>query len=262
MNNATDNEKDDIIPKLTGVLATLICSILVHFICCSICTEINGPLDENFFLSVAPADTLTAEQELTFLEKRCKLILKSILQTVRTISSTFLVYVPANVKPILIEIVAFVKKAIWRKDGNEVFLPQESELPTRSTVESTDGTEVGNKGKIDVLDITQLDVGITRNRSSLEAVQKEGIFVQSLREWRSSQHGIDDDVSSSLYSPKECAICMAKYKHNDDICWSRNDKCVHVYHLSCMMERLMKHNECPMCRRNFLRSGRRCINNK
>lgn len=93
----------------------------------------------------------------------------------------------------------------------------------------------------------------TRKRTSLEDARKEDIFIESLREWRSSRHGIDNDMSSSLYSPSECAICLTKYKDGDDVCWSQNVKCFHAYHSNCIIEWLLKHNECPMCRRNFLK---------
>ena len=48
----------------------------------------------------------------------------------------------------------------------------------------------------------------------------------SFREWRSTHHGIDDSVSvhSSIYNPRSCAICMTKYEHNDEICYSKNEK--------------------------------------
>ena len=88
----------------------------------------------------------------------------------------------------------------------------------------------------------------------LHAVKKQDILVDSFQEWRSTRHGIDDSIQSSIYSPKSCCICMAKYKHGDDICWSQNERCYHAFHLECMLEWLMKHNECPMCRRNYLRS--------
>lgn len=82
--------------------------------------------------------------------------------------------------------------------------------------------------------------------------EKEDIIVDSFREWRSTRHGIDDSIQSSIYSPKSCSICMCRYKEGDEICWSRNEKCYHAFHLVCMLEWLMKHNDCPMCRRNYL----------
>jgi len=99
---------------------------------------------------------------------------------------------------------------------------------------------------------------MNKNDRPSEACKKDDILVDSLHEeLRSAHHNILDDDnsnSSSMYSPKHCAICIQKYKDGDDICWSRNDKCHHVYHLNCMVEWLMRHDDCPMCRQLFLQS--------
>ena len=84
---------------------------------------------------------------------------------------------------------------------------------------------------------------MNKNDRPSEARKKGDILVDSLHEeWRSAHHNIDDDNnsnSSSMYSPKSCAICIQTYKDGDDICWSRNDKCHHAYHLNCMVKWLM-----------------------
>lgn len=80
---------DDANDKLTSLYIIIVVSaifafvVLMHFICCKACTELDETADENFFLRVLSTDSLTAEQERKFLEKRRKLILKSILQKVR-----------------------------------------------------------------------------------------------------------------------------------------------------------------------------------
>jgi len=91
---------------------------------------------------------------------------------------------------------------------------------------------------------------MNKNDRPSEACKKDDILVDSSHEeLRSAHHNILDDT---IYSPKSCAICIQKYKDGDDICWSRNDKCHHVYHLNCMVEWLMRHDDCPMCRQVFL----------
>jgi len=62
----------------------------------------------------------------------------------------------------------------------------------------------------------------------------------------------DRDDGSSLYSPKTCAICLEPYKVGDEICWSKNEKCPHAFHLDCMTEWLMENDDCPLCRENYL----------
>jgi len=68
------------------------------------------------------------------------------------------------------------------------------------------------------------------------------------------EHTEHSNVSGggSLYCPKTCAICLEKYKAGDEICWSKNKYCPHAFHLDCMTEWLMKSDDCPMCRENYL----------
>ncbi len=49
-----------------------------------------------------------------------------------------------------------------------------------------------------------------------------------------------------------CSICMQNYDVGDDICWSMNDTCKHCFHVSCITPWLMKHDDCPLCRENYL----------
>ena len=63
------------------------------------------------------------------------------------------------------------------------------------------------------------------------------------------------DSSATLYSPTSCAICLDSYSIGDEIAWSHNDLCHHAFHLECIVDWLMKHDECPMCRLNYLNLG-------
>ena len=58
----------------------------------------------------------------------------------------------------------------------------------------------------------------------------------------------DDENPSSVPT---CSICLESYKHGDDICTSK-DACKHEFHLLCMMDWLLWHNKCPICRSQFL----------
>lgn len=49
-----------------------------------------------------------------------------------------------------------------------------------------------------------------------------------------------------------CSICLSEYEEGDDICLSPNPQCKHAFHKDCMVEWLMKHNRCPICRNNYL----------
>mmetsp|Transcript_8821 Transcript_8821/g.13339 ORF Transcript_8821/g.13339 Transcript_8821/m.13339 type:complete len:250 (-) Transcript_8821:2634-3383(-) len=235
---STEAPSDDLSAVWTAiiVLILIVTLIFVRFLCCGNCSVGDNPPDDEFYV-MSTNERISPEQQRRYLERRRTLIMKSIVQ----------------------------KKAIRRTDSAEITLPHESELSKRSTV---DRIEEGRNEESLNLDLSASDSSAQSDsdggrqispldgsqQTESEMVQKEDIFVKSFHDHRSTHHGIDDSVSSSLYSPKECAICMSRYKHGDAICWSQNEKCFHAYHLSCMVEWLMKHNECPMCRRNFFRS--------
>ncbi|KAG7370985.1 ring finger domain containing protein [Nitzschia inconspicua] len=48
-----------------------------------------------------------------------------------------------------------------------------------------------------------------------------------------------------------CSICLEDFKHGDEICESRN--CRHKFHMNdCMCRWLLGHDECPICRRDYI----------
>ena len=51
---------------------------------------------------------------------------------------------------------------------------------------------------------------------------------------------------------RQCAICINNFKVGDKICYSRNKQCSHCFHYGCISEWLMKNNECPLCREDFI----------
>jgi Ring finger domain len=73
--------------------------------------------------------------------------------------------------------------------------------------------------------------------------------VSSRRESVSSRHSVDSIEKEGL---EPCAICLEHYEEGDQICWSHNRHCDHVFHQECIVEWLGLHNECPICRQDFL----------
>lgn len=61
--------------------------------------------------------------------------------------------------------------------------------------------------------------------------------------------------SGSLYSPTSCAICIERYSKGDEIAWSFNERCHHAFHLDCILDWLLKHDDCPLCRMDYLNLG-------
>ena len=75
--------------------------------------------------------------------------------------------------------------------------------------------------------------------------------------------------------PLFCAVCLSEYEVNDEISWSSNSECTHVFHRECITqwlvalgkknssmrrfpdspseEKLLNYNlECPCCRQDFI----------
>lgn len=67
-----------------------------------------------------------------------------------------------------------------------------------------------------------------------------------------------DDLEAARDSTREpwiCAICLTPYEIGDEICWSQNPECNHVFHHGCIEHWLYNHEECPMCRSIYISLG-------
>ena len=54
------------------------------------------------------------------------------------------------------------------------------------------------------------------------------------------------------YDDMICPICLETYKGGEEVCQSTNDECPHSFHLDCMMKWLIMHDNCPLCRADYL----------
>ena len=73
----------------------------------------------------------------------------------------------------------------------------------------------------------------------------------------SSTSGIDDidQYHNDALSPKaypSCAICLERFQNGEDICSAQNKDCPHEFHLECLFPWLLKSQDCPCCRRDYL----------
>jgi hypothetical protein len=68
----------------------------------------------------------------------------------------------------------------------------------------------------------------------------------------SIREGLTSRKNTSEESERQCPICICDFEIGDEICYSRNKKCPHMFHHSCMSEWLIKHNVCPLCRVDYL----------
>jgi hypothetical protein len=126
------------------------------------------------------------------------------------------------------------------KSQDELILPHLDDLSNRSKSkalsESDSIVEETEEGMLDKDDIVVESIRTSTHRSIRESMIKQ-----------ESSGNI-----STFYSPKSCPICLERYVNGDEICWSRNEKCHHAYHLQCILEWLLHSNECPLCRVDYL----------
>lgn len=51
-----------------------------------------------------------------------------------------------------------------------------------------------------------------------------------------------------------CPICIMDFENGEEVCSSRNEQCTHMFHEGCIMEWLLRHDDCPCCRQNYFSS--------
>eukprot|EP00978_Attheya_sp_CCMP212_P030751 scaffold114210_cov55-Attheya_sp.AAC.4 len=81
--------------------------------------------------------------------------------------------------------------------------------------------------------------------------------VGSKKEWNTtafdnSNENAQVTGNSDAIIIEPCVICFSDYEEGDHVCWSRNTVCHHVFHRECIAEWLLRHDECPCCRLNYL----------
>lgn len=64
----------------------------------------------------------------------------------------------------------------------------------------------------------------------------------------------DHDDNDDDDGQEKCSICMMDYVDGDEIAWSPNRFCNHIFHKVCITNWLLQHEECPYCRNIFLLS--------
>jgi Ring finger domain len=91
-----------------------------------------------------------------------------------------------------------------------------------------------------VLEEISIDCDDLENHDSTDTSHSSGIVV-------------DPNDTSVHGAVPCCAICLDKFDMGDDISYSMDTtKCHHEYHTLCITEWLMKHPNCPYCRRNYI----------
>jgi len=55
-----------------------------------------------------------------------------------------------------------------------------------------------------------------------------------------------------VFNQSDCGICLMSYEVNDDVCFSKNQDCLHSFHQECIVEWLARNLMCPCCRRSYV----------
>lgn len=63
---------------------------------------------------------------------------------------------------------------------------------------------------------------------------------------------VNENETTTFKRMEPCPICLGEYEEGDILCWSQNSSCQHAFHKECAIEWLMSHEECPLCRQNYL----------
>jgi Ring finger domain len=61
-------------------------------------------------------------------------------------------------------------------------------------------------------------------------------------------HSTTSATSSSIDRPPGCTICLEAFQVGDNVSWSTDPTCGHVFHHSCIREWLLRRVACPCCR--------------
>lgn len=72
------------------------------------------------------------------------------------------------------------------------------------------------------------------------------------------KRNVEDDEESAVpseFDAPSCSICFSEYQPGETICWSRNPDCSHAFHSECMTKWLIKHDDCPHCRQEYLKAA-------
>ncbi|GFH56749.1 hypothetical protein CTEN210_13225 [Chaetoceros tenuissimus] len=137
-------------------------------------------------------------------------------------------------------------------------------------IQSTEHNKASNKVSMSIHEITECSfhssdsgafVEIELNSPTVgeqhqDSKRRRKRFLERSKSIRSSlnisTHKENDEEAPRMQYPKLCSICVEEYREGDDIAWSKNEICSHVYHTDCIVAWLMNHSDCPLCRNDFL----------
>ena len=90
-----------------------------------------------------------------------------------------------------------------------------------------------------------------------DAETKGDILIPKEKTVASAENGGGEGEDSNVWFESEepsCSICLCPFEPAEEICWSSNKRCKHSFHKDCMSEWLQRHEDCPQCRQDYLKS--------
>lgn len=130
-----------------------------------------------------------------------------------------------------------------------------------STLSQRNSSERCKKAKISLSSNSGDDKDEDENEDEDRGERKGNIYIgnhtrsqcmsRSINSFRScvSRFTPSSTAAMELYTVESCFICLKNHKVGEKILWSRNDQCSHS---TCMLRWLMGHNNCPLCREDYL----------
>lgn len=90
-----------------------------------------------------------------------------------------------------------------------------------------------------------------------DAEKKGDILIPKEQNVASADNGSGEGEDSNDWFESEepsCSICLCPFEPAEEICWSSNKRCKHSFHKDCMSEWLQRHEDCPQCRQDYLKT--------
>lgn len=121
-----------------------------------------------------------------------------------------------------------------------------------NTEENVDANADGNNVKSPEKSYFLMSIGqsiLDGVKSTLSPKNDSNEEIASAEMGPKSHHNFDDAHELKNL----CPICLTDFAEGQEICYSSNKDCPHSFHLDCMVEWLMKHDDCPLCRQDYLK---------